>query len=93
MTTAIHRGDPPGPAGQSTADACRTPAQNGGGIALKSIEKEGPSAFLFAYRENQKVISLFLETRMKISMEEMVSTFRMVARAAAGPSEPRVTWA
>ena len=42
---------------------------------------------------NQKVISLFLDTRMKISMEVMVSTFRIVASAAAGPSEPRVTWA
>ena len=42
---------------------------------------------------DQNVISLFLETFMKISMEATVSTFRMVARAAAGPSEPRVTWA
>ena len=44
-------------------------------------------------KRRQKVMSLFLETRMKMSMEEMVSTFRIVAKAAAGPSEPRVTCA
>ena len=70
-----------------------------------TIRQEALTLFLFngkkagtapAFRDpeaDQNEISLFLETRMKISMEVIVSTFRMVASAAAGPSEPRVTCA
>ena len=39
----------------------------------------------------QNEMSLFLENRRKTSIEITVSTFRIVAYAAAGPSDPRDT--
>ena len=40
---------------------------------------------------SQNEISLFFENFMKMSMDTTVSTFRIVANAAAGPSDPRDT--
>ena len=61
--------------------------------AGRNRKKAGTAPAFRDPEPDQKEISLFLETRMKISMEVIVSTFRMVASAAAGPSEPRVTCA
>ena len=61
-----------------------------GMIVADRDDQKDPS---FRMMIDQKVMSLLLLTFMKMSMEVMVSTFRIVARAAAGPSEPRVTWA
>ena len=40
---------------------------------------------------SQNEISLFFENFMKMSIDTTVSTFRIVANAAAGPSDPRDT--
>ena len=61
------------------------------GMVVADRDDQGDPSFRMI--ADQKVMSLLLLTFMKMSMEVMVSTFRIVARAAAGPSEPLVTWA